>query len=348
MQQWPRVLVEMIGKRVVHAWVVYIILLFACAQKSADHHHANDSNDRIDSYNAQLLQAHAARVALDTHRANNKFPLTKRQKYLSAVVEKARSDASKFAWPYEHIEDICRRTHRSCSWDDALFLFGLLSEVNYSGAEVLSAEEKWLKPTQHLQKHKHEKEKSTCVRLKSLPTAAEFLYYYVSRSVPFVVEGGVAKWGATRKWHNSTYLIEMLRNERVRVYASLDGDFEKVQRRSEAMRLLSDYGIKYEDQDGAEEEMLLIRPAETEMSFEQYMFLSSSRYVNSERAAFYLQKHDMRQWSHVPNITTDLLPDTFAFAKMLSLEHFLLWMARGKKTKRMLAVRDVASYFVLV
>ena len=335
----------MIGRCVVHTWIVYFALFFAFAQISADHHHIPDSDDLTDShstYMEQLQQAHAARVELDMHRAHHKLPLTKRQKYL-AEVAMTHATTTKFAWPHEHVMYICRRVVQSCSWDDALFLFGLLSEVKYSGAEEMSAEKKWLQPTERLRRYKHKKERSTCVRLKSLPTAAEFLYYYVSRSIPFVVEGAVTEWGAARTWRNSSYLIEQLRNERVRVYTSLDGDFEKVQRRSEAMRLLSDFGVELEDEVPAEDdERLLIRPAENYMSFEQYMFLSSSRYNNNEKAAFYLQKHDLRQWFHVPSIAADLPLDTFAFAKMLSLEHFLLWMARGKKTKHMLAVRKVS------
>ena len=45
---------------------------------------------------------------------------------------------------------------------------------------------------------------------------------------------------------------------------------------------------------GADEEVLL-RPAETETSFEHFLWLIRG-YANPERASFYLQKHALRKW----------------------------------------------------
>ena len=327
-------------------WFACIISCL-CAKKKlqqSDFPDSSSSNDRTDfftsDYMAAFQRAHAARITLDATRARYQFPLTRRQQYLLEVLAGDTSEIRSFEWPYEHVEYLCRvAIRRHCSWNDAMFLLDRLYGKRYSGSDHQSTEDQWLRPTRIIKQHKHKRQQKECIRLKSAPSAAEFLYYYVSRAVPFVLEGGASKWPAITKWRNTSYLFEQLRSERVRIYASLDRDFEKVQRRDSVLDLLSKHDIPYLETDFHEEEDLLVRPAETEVTFEQYLHLSglsvgtsnsNDRYANEEGAVFYLQKHDLRRWSHISAITEDISPSLLnrsSFAHMLALEHYLLWMA---------------------
>ena len=85
--------------------------------------------------------------------------------------------------------------------------------------------EKWSLPTNVLKMSIPEKHKSICKRLKRFPTALEFMKDYVSKSIPFVVEGGVSSYPACSKW-NFDYLNNSLSNEMIKLYISMDGDFE--------------------------------------------------------------------------------------------------------------------------
>ena len=73
---------------------------------------------------------------------------------------------------------------------------------------------------------------------------------------------------------------------------------------------------------GADEEVLL-RPAETETSFEHFLWLIRG-YANPERASFYLQKHALRKWE-AHGLRADASPPPHeTLAPFLRLQHELV------------------------
>ena len=71
---------------------------------------------------------------------------------------------------------------------------------------------------------------------------------------------------------------------------------------------------------------MLLRPAETETSFEHFLWLIRG-YANPERASFYLQKHALRKWE-AHGLRADASPPPHEkLAPFLRLQHELLWMS---------------------
>jgi hypothetical protein len=62
--------------------------------------------------------------------------------------------------------------------------------------------------------------------------------------------------------------------------------------------------------EGGDDEIIMVRPAETEMLFSEYAHLSSGQYPNLERAHFYFQKHALSKWSSL-GLLEDLSPSLF-------------------------------------
>ena len=76
----------------------------------------------------------------------------------------------------------------------------------------------------------------------------------------------------------------------------------------------------------AADEQVLLRPAETEMRLEHFLWLVKG-YENPERAAFYLQKHPLSKWRGLGLVKDVTPPPHERLAPFLRPLHELLWLA---------------------
>lgn len=102
-----------------------------------------------------------------------------------------------------------------------------------------------------------------------------------------MLTGLLSDWPAVRKW-SWQYLVEHAANSTVKLYASPDGEYESVRRASEPIAPIGQPACE-----GCEnpDELVLLRPAETEVPFSLFARLVDLSYANQEHASFYLQKH---------------------------------------------------------
>ncbi len=207
-----------------HHVFLYLIILLTCISPS---------------YSITFMEAHLLRTALDKSSVNKDYKLLHREKDLISSY-KSWTKSKKIAKlatvePFDQlIRKFCKEEVNSgCNWEEAnmLLLHFMPTEEDIT-KQKLNVENKfrdivetWVLPTNVLKMSIPKKLKSECKRLKKFPDKISFLTNYVSRSVPFVVEGGASSWPATTKW-TFKYLNNTLANEVIKLYISLDRDFE--------------------------------------------------------------------------------------------------------------------------
>ena len=250
---------------------------------------------------------------------------------------------SKLSWENDSLPSIVREFCHSevdggCSWMEAnKLLFEFQNPRRVDGMDMVR---EWVLPTTVLKQAMPTELNSKCTELTSFPTGLEFIRDYVSKGVPFIVKGAlVDQWDAVGKW-DLEYLNETLGGEEVKLYISLDGDFEKVQSAGEWAQTIDGLAevVGGESPNPKNhplpDEPILIRPAETLFTFAQYTYLSLF-YPNEEQASFYLQKHDLRLWKDFTNIMQDISPFLFGERAKSAQQTEDLYKKKSKsKTKR--------------
>jgi jumonji domain-containing protein 7 len=233
---------------------------------------------------------------------------------------------------------------------------------------------KWILPTKTLSRSAPSPNQNTCDIIDYIPTAAEFLNSYVSLSKPLVIKGGVKRWPAldSHRW-TVDYLQSRVNNSIVKVYISPDSDFEAPKAMRDYRRLLRyvTSGKKGSPQDSeiSDDEFILVRPAETEFTFNEFVHLLTNYSNPYPGSTFYLQKHSIYSWENT-KLPNDLRPALFDedylqlhhtttenkvvkqkrnkkgnknknkkgsnrvdveydFARFLYLQHYLMWMGKG-------------------
>lgn len=211
---------------------------------------------------------------------------------------------------------------------------------------------------------------------QGVPTASEFLRKYVAASQPVIFEDIAKDWKARDSW-SMDYLVENAGSTIVKGYVSagkhafvfspvccflhlfwlpvngIDGDFERIQRVGDWNALATRLGaevVTLMQEDGAisDEEPILVRPAETEMSLEHFSALLMRRVQNEQHLSqrelygnltYYLCKHPLEKWRTISILQSDLTPSIHSqpglqeegqnFSKFLLPLHHLLWLGRG-------------------
>jgi hypothetical protein len=99
------------------------------------------------------------------------------------------------------------------------------------------------------------------------------------------------------------------------------------------------------------ETLMMVRPAENYMTFQNYLDLIDPSYANKERGTFYLQKHDVEQWAseETGHLSKDLDPPLAdqGFPRFLKQRHHMIWMGSGDTTGA-LHHDDMENVFVMV
>ena len=216
-------------------------------------------------------------------------------------------------------ERFCR-SRGGCTWAEAMVV---LSAAHDAGAPAPTSDQRRAAAasTAEMQASVPAHDGAACEAVDAAALdPATFLRRYVRGSRPVVLRGLLDAWAAPQRW-TLEYLWERAANSTVKVYASPDGDFEGVRpahaRGARGGPLCAGCG--------ADEEVLL-RPAETETSFEHFLWLIRG-YANPERASFYLQKHALRKWE-AHGLRADASPPPHEkLAPFLRLQHELLWMS---------------------
>lgn len=154
-----------------------------------------------------------------------------------------------------------------------------------------------------------------------------------------MVKGGISNWPAVKKWQDINYLKNIIGDDFMKVYVSLDENFEHVVSFKSYKELLRRHNISTVDIENTadDEELFMVRPAETEFKFKD--FLQMSKNNNQDGTNFYLQKFDIRNWKNTA-LFDDLLPnfhsketelgrnkDNQHFAKFLKLTYHLMWLS---------------------
>ena len=222
----------------------------------------------------------------------------------------------------QQTKQFCGARRGGCSWPEALVAIALASEgmlpSQREPAENVRATQRMAdsRPTQSLE---------VCARVPAASLdAATFLERYVAASRPVVLTGLLDDWPAVqrsspRRW-DLDYLWRKAANSTVKAYVSPDGEYEAVRRADDVVageRVCSGC---------AADEQVLLRPAETEMRLEHFLWLVQG-YDNPEKAAFYLQKHPLAKWRRLGLVEDVTPPPHERLAPFLRPMHELLWLA---------------------
>lgn len=285
------------------------------------------------------LEAYKKRLAIQTLRPSAGMKLNHQElrrekdlfvRYPAWLKNRDRTKNDEKQSLYSLVRAFCHtEVEGGCSWQEANKLLYEFRQP-HDGMKMDMIKE-WVLPTAVLKQSTPTELNSKCKELTSFPSSLEFIRDYVSKSVPFVVKGGLTEhWAAVRKW-DLEYLNRTVGKEDVKLYISLDGDFEKVQTYREWEENIHDLvevmapdgssskhtgntssssAAAMTDPDFDPEERLLIRPAETVFTFAEFVYLSLF-YPNKEQASFYLQKHDLRLWKDFTGLMQDISPFLF-------------------------------------
>ena len=219
-------------------------------------------------------------------------------------------------------KQFCAGRRGGCSWPEALVALALAFEGTPQPRRELADNER---ATQRMAGSRPTQPLETCSRVPaaSLDTAT-FLEQYVAASRPVVLTGLLDDWAAvqplsSRRW-DLDYLWRKAGNSTVKAYISPDGEFEAVRRADEVV------GGERVCAGCAADEQVLMRPAETEVRLEHFLWLVRG-YENPERAAFYLQKHPLSKWRGLGLVEDVTPPPHERLAPFLRPLHELLWLA---------------------
>lgn len=227
--------------------------------------------------------------------------------------------------PEESTSRLCAARRDGCSWVEAMVVLALASGPDDNRPAATSSPLDWDRPTQQMLGSLPAADGEACPRVDGASLSpAEFLREYVAKSRPVVTSNLLTDWEASRTW-SLEHLWSRAANETVKVYASPDGEFEAVRVARERMPPDGEPVCA-----GCEEgEHVLIRPAETETTFDHFRWLVDG-YENPERARFYLQKHPLRRWRGVGLAAEASPPPHEALAPWLKVDHELLWLSSGQ------------------
>lgn len=293
--------------------------------------------------------------------------------------------------PFERVYAFCKRVRQGgCSYREA----NELLLIENKGVEAFTGvdEAEVLRTTSTIIAARPKASQTHCDEIHHLPTPAEFLREYVAKSRPVIMRGLVKHWAAvsTKPW-SMDYLVQKAGNSTVNIYVSVVPEFEyattmreykqqvagKVRKEilehtletsstststsstTAAIGASGDTTSTTTSSEDDDDEIILVRPAEIQMKFKEYAYLSSPQYPNTEQAYFYFQKHTLYQWAKY-GLLEDLIPSLFddgdskegpigtkrpkskskrrklekqqkdfAFARFLYLKHHFLWMGRN-------------------
>ena len=219
-------------------------------------------------------------------------------------------------------KQFCAGRRGGCSWPEALVALALAFEGTPQPRREPADNER---ATQRMAGSRPTQPLETCSRVPAVSLdPATFLEQYVAASRPVVLTGLLDDWAAvqpssSRRW-DLDYLWRKAANSTVKAYISPDGEFEAVRRADEVV------GGERVCAGCAADEQVLMRPAETEVRLEHFLWLVRG-YENPERAAFYLQKHPLSKWRGLGLVEDVTPPPHERLAPFLRPLHELLWLA---------------------
>ena len=166
--------------------------------------------------------------------------------------------------------------------------------------------------------------KSSCTRLKTLPTREEFFTNYLSRSQPVVFEGAAKNWPAMKKWTMS-YLEQKYGEKEVHIKMTRDGCYEGV----EAASLWPGYSEQWIPHEVRQQlkfpDMVVVRPATAEMRFSEFLRLVSAG-ANLTGLSAYLEYSSIPYY--MPELEEDILEMPFVRG-LLEKRHLNMWLSDG-------------------
>jgi len=194
--------------------IVYLLLIFIKVESTTDY------------FDFQI--AWKERIELDKATPYFDLDLDRlRKKYLRSKKEKA--------WDaFERVVFFCKDMKNNCNWTVATdLLYYEISLMNSSSTRqnqgIENLEKMWVQPTEKISRNLPQASVSYCKRIDYVPDAAEFLLKYVATSTPVIISAAYLQlWNSLRNW-DLDYLKSKVGNEKVKLYSSIDNDFEKVQ-----------------------------------------------------------------------------------------------------------------------
>lgn len=264
-----------------------------------------EGNNRNNASHADMIHSHQKRLKLDSmkfvdpnHDLKIRYNKWRKNRTKESITTKN---------VVERVKHYCKtKEANGCSWSQAYELMqvdvgnGGRYDVYESDVQEDTLEKKWILPTRTISEATPKKHDHSCKRLKYLPSSSEFLNSYVSKSIPVVIEGGVNQWRAihSNKWTLQYLQSKLKKGTRVKVFTSLNDEFESVHTVKEYRDMIESVHANMtlnENVDLADDELIMIRPAETEFTFDDYVYLST-KYENPFNVSFYLQKHNLFKW----------------------------------------------------
>lgn len=160
-----------------------------------------------------------------------------------------------------------------------------------------------------------------CRRIR-MPERSEFFQEYLLRSRPVIIENAIAGWPAMQKW-TMEYFHEEIGSKEVHLKLTPDGVFEGV----EAASLWSGYHDDWIPEAVKSQlefpDLVVVRPATTEMKFSSFLDLISS---GNRTYSAYLEYSSIFQY--MPQLVADVAELPMVQGR-LELRHLNMWLSDG-------------------
>lgn len=160
-----------------------------------------------------------------------------------------------------------------------------------------------------------------CTRT-GVPDQATFFQQFLFQSKPVIIEGGVKSWPAMKKW-TIEYLKQLYGNNKIHIKLTEDGNFEGV----ESSKLWKDYRDDWIPEHVKTQlphpDLVVVRPATTEMTFSDFLDLISSGNLSYSA---YLEYSSIP--FHLPLLEEDLEEMPF-LGGLLKRRHLNIWLSDG-------------------
>ena len=161
-----------------------------------------------------------------------------------------------------------------------------------------------------------------CKRIKSSQTD-DFFQEFFFRSRPIVLEGAVKDWPAMSKW-TTEYLRELYGDKEIHIKLTQDGNFEGVESATHWGNYRDDWIPDDVKKQLPFPDLVVVRPATTEMKFSDFLDFISTR--NDSMYSAYLE------YSSIPYYMPQLEEDIFELPFLnhqLERRHLNMWLSDG-------------------
>ena len=176
----------------------------------------------------------------------------------------------------------------------------------------------------HIMKHLYtpREAEEDCPRIK-MPQMAYFFQEFLFRSRPVVIENAIRDWPAMTKW-STEYLRSLYSEKEIHIKLTEDGNFEGVENAEDWANYREDWIPKEVKSQLPFPDLVVVRPATSEMKFSDFLDFISTR--NNSTYSAYLEYSSIPYY--MPQLEEDIHELSF-LKNHLERRHLNMWLSDG-------------------